>query len=264
MRIKDLRALRQRKERERTGLYLAVGTRVVGEALALGAPLELLVASPELLRGTFAAGVLAEGRRAGLPVLELTAAAMASLVEQDGRHGLAAVVRQRWTRLEALRPGGGDCWVALDAVQYPGNLGTVLRTADAVGAPGVLLLEASADPHDPASVRASMGALFGLRLVRTGFAELAAWAGRHGVAMIGSSPSARLDYRAATYRRPLLLLLGGAARGLSAERLALCDRVVSIPMAGRGDSLNLAVAAGLLLYEVYRGGLRIERPSVSS
>jgi TrmH family RNA methyltransferase len=189
---------------------------------------------------------------------------MASLVEQDGRHGLAAVVRQRWTRLDALRPDRDDCWVALDAVQYPGNLGTVLRTADAVGAKGVLLLEASADPHDPASVRASMGALFGLRLVRTGFAELAAWAGRHGVVMIGSSPSAGLDYRTATYRRPLLLLLGGEARGLSAEQLAACDRVVAIPMAGRGDSLNLAVAAGLLLYEAYRGDSRTERPPVTS
>ncbi|HEY3082539.1 MAG TPA: RNA methyltransferase [Chloroflexota bacterium] len=252
MRIKDLRALRQRKERERTGLFLAVGTRIVGEALALGAPIELLVAAPELLRGQFASGVLDRAGRAGVPTLELTVAAMASLVENDGRHGLAAVVRQRWTPLESLRPGAEECWVALDAVQYPGNLGAVLRTAEAVGAAGLILLEQTADPHDPAAVRASMGALFAQRLVRTRFAELSVWAMRHGAALIGSSPSAGLDYRAATYPRRLVLLLGGEAHGLSPGQLAACDRVVRIPMAGRGDSLNLAVAAGLLLYEVYR------------
>ena len=253
MRIKELRALRRRAERERTGLFLAAGARVVGEALALGAPVELLAAAPERMRGPFAQGLLARARRDGLPCLELSATALAPLVEHDERQAVVAVVRQRWSWLDRLRPGPSDCWVALDAVQYPGNLGTVLRTAEAVGAAGLILLERGADPHDPAAVRASMGALFGQRLVRAGFADLAAWAGRHDVALVGSSPSGGLDYRAATYRRPLVLLLGSEAHGLSPAQLAACQQVVRIPMAGRGDSLNLAVAAALLLYEVFRG-----------
>jgi len=144
--------------------------------------------------------------------------------------------------------------VALDGVQYPGNLGTVLRTAEAVGAEGIVLLDRTADPYDPLAVRASLGALFALPLARADFADLVDWARQHGARLVGTSPRAAIDYRAARYARPLVLVLGGERSGLAPARLDACDEVVRIPMSGRGDSLNLAVAAGLLLYEAYRAG----------
>ena len=131
------------------------------------------------------------------------------------------------------------------------SLAAILRTCDAVGGAGVILLGSTTDPYDPAAVRASMGAIFSQRLARTSFAELTAWCGRHSVAVVGTSPSAPLDYQAVAYQSPLVLLMGSEPRGLSSEQQALCDLTVNIPMVGHSDSLNLAVATGIMLYEVF-------------
>jgi TrmH family RNA methyltransferase len=252
MRVGDVRALARRAERERTGLFFAEGARAAALVFELGWTVEAVVSAPRAAGGAVAGWVLAEARSRGVPVLELPEETFATLVRGDERHPVGAVVRQRWTRLACARPGGGLCWLALDGVQYPGNLGTVLRTAEAVGAEGVVLLDRTADPYDPLAVRASLGALFGLPLARAGFGELVAWAAAHGARLVGTSPGAATDYRQGRYARPLVLVLGGERRGLAPEQLAACAEVVRIPMTGRGDSLNLAVAAGLLLYEAYR------------
>jgi TrmH family RNA methyltransferase len=252
MRVRDVRALARRAERERTGLFFAEGARAAALALELGWAVEAVLFTPRAAGGAVAAWVLAEARARGLPVLELPEETFATLVRGDERHLVGAVVRQRWTRLGCERPGGGLCWLALDGVQYPGNLGTVLRTAEAVGAEGVVLLDRTADLYDPLAVRASLGAMFALPVARASFGDLVAWARRHGAQLVGTSPGAPTDYRQGRYTRPLVLLLGSERSGLTPEQLAACDEVVRIPMAGRGDSLNLAVAAGLLLYEAYR------------
>lgn len=166
--------------------------------------------------------------------------------------GIGAVVRQRWTPLADARPAG--CWVALETVQSPGNLGAIIRTGEAVGAAGLILIGDAVDPYDPACVRATMGSLFAQRLVRTSAEKLRAWAGQHGVLMAGTSPDAAVDYRAVAYRPPVVLLMGWERRGLSAEGQSLCDVMVRIPMAGRTDSLNLAVATGVMLYEIFSQG----------
>jgi TrmH family RNA methyltransferase len=142
--------------------------------------------------------------------------------------------------------------VALDAIQYPGNLGTILRTCDATGAAGVILLGATSDPYDPESVRASVGAIFSLQLARASPAEFAAWKRERGISVAGTSPAAALDYRAAAYAPPVVLLMGCERSGLPPALQALCDVLVRIPMVGRSDSLNLAVATSLMLYEVFR------------
>ncbi len=141
--------------------------------------------------------------------------------------------------------------MALDQVHSPGNLGTILRTGDAVGASGLILLGDSVDPYDPACVRATMGAIFAQRLVRATAQEFAAWKRRSGVRLVGTSPHAAHDYRGVSYPARTVLFMGGERKGLSEERQRLCDDLVRIPMVGRGDSLNLAIATGVLLYEVF-------------
>jgi TrmH family RNA methyltransferase len=249
--IKQIRALAQRKERDARKLFFIEGIRIVTAACETGAPIETVVVAPELLTSTHGRTVARTLRQRGVPSLEVTGELFGRLSAKEGPQGLAAVVRQRWAPLDQAAPDTGLGWIALDAAQDPGNLGTILRTNDAVGGAGVILVGPTTDPHDPAAVRASMGALFAQQLVRTGFAELAAWKRRHGVFMVGTSDKAATDYQALRYPQPTVLLMGSEQKGLSAEQQALCDAMVRIPMVGRSDSLNLAVATGVLLYEIF-------------
>lgn len=247
--VKEIRALRQRKERDRTGLCLADGIRLVGEAVQVGAGVEAIVAAPQLLRSTFAQELIANRGRE-VAYLEVSPQVFGSLSARDRPQGLAAVVRQRWEPLEQVRLAADHCWVVLDGPQDPGNLGTIARTSDAVGGAGIILLGDTADPYDPATLRASMGAIFSQRLVRATRSEFANWKRRWAYTVVGTSDAAAAEYRSVDYQPPLLLLMGGEREGLPAEQQAMCDLVVRIPMAGRSDSLNLAVATALVLYEI--------------
>lgn len=160
-------------------------------------------------------------------------------------------MRQRWCRLDEIGVVRDACWVALSAVQSPGNLGSLLRTADAVGATGLVAIGPDVDPFDPAVVRATMGSIFGRRFARASLEDFARFARRAGCAIVAATPHATRDYRAVSYRRPVALLLGSERRGLTDQEERAADIAVRIPMAGRTDSLNLAVAASVLLYEVY-------------
>jgi len=141
--------------------------------------------------------------------------------------------------------------VALDAAQDPGNIGTIMRTGDAFGSAGLILLGNCADPYDLTALRASMGAIFSQRLAKTSFADFADWKQRFNYYVTGTSRAAARDYRKVFYRFPMVLLMGSERVGLSSEQQALCDQMVSIPMVGRSDSLNLAIATGIVLYEVF-------------
>lgn len=251
-RIRDVKALRLRKTREQTGLCYVEGIRAVGEAIQAGAELETLVVAPRRLASEFGLGLVAEAADRGVPVLEVTTDVFRSLSDRDGPQGLAAVVRQRWAEIDELAPTAGDRLVALDAIGDPGNLGTIVRTCDASGASGVILLGASTDPYDPAAVRAGMGAIFSTTLVRTTFNHLRAWTRERRTTLVGSSASGAVDYREADYGDPTVLLMGSEREGLSTEQREACDALVRIPMLGRASSLNVAVATGLLLYEVLR------------
>jgi TrmH family RNA methyltransferase len=249
--ISRIRALRSRKERERSGLAFVEGIRRVVEAAGQPAAIETLVVAPDLLTSALGHDLLREQRAAGTPCLHVSAAVFGTLASRERPQGLGAVVRQRWQRLEQVARDDNRCWVALEAVQDPGNLGTILRTADAVGAAGVILLGPATDPYDPAAIRASMGAVFTQQLVRAQPAELAQWVRRRGIGVIGASGAAPHDYRAIVYPRPLVLLMGSERQGLSAAQQALCGQIVRIPMVGHSDSLNLAVATSLVLYEIF-------------
>jgi TrmH family RNA methyltransferase len=249
--VKTIRALNSRKQRDNSGRFFVDGLHLVAAAIQQQAEIETCVVAPELLISPFGRELARALAQCSAQVLELTADVFQSLAAKEHAQGLGIVAHQRWLDLARVRPQAGQCWVALDTVQYPGNLGAILRTCDAVGGAGVILLGNTTDPYDPAAVRASLGAIFSQRLARASFAEFAAWRRRHNIVVVGTSPAAALDYKAVAYQPPLVLLMGSEPRGLAREQQALCDVVVNIPMVGHSDSLNLAVATGIMLYEIF-------------
>ncbi len=249
-RIKAIRKLQDRKSRQESGQFFLEGIRIVGQALESGAPVECLLVAPDLLRSEQAWGWVNQARERGVEVLETSAEVFERLSSKEGPQGLAAVVRQRWEDLARVQPEMGRPWVALEAVADPGNLGTILRTSDAAGGAGVILIGQSTDPFDPSAVRASMGALFNQRLVKTSGPQFLDWKRSTGCFMVGTSDAAGQDYHAMRYPDPLVVLMGSERQGLSQDLLQACDAVVSIPMLGKSDSLNLAVATAVVLYEV--------------
>jgi TrmH family RNA methyltransferase len=257
--VKAIRALNSRKQRDGSGRFFVDGLHLVAAAIQQQAEIETCVVAPELLTSPFGRELARALAQCSAQVVEVTADVFQSLAAKEHAQGLGVVAHQRWLDLARVRPQAGQCWVALDTVQYPGNLGAILRTCDAVGGAGVILLGSTTDPYDPAAVRASMGAIFSQRLARASFAEFAVWCRRYNVVVVGTSPAAALDYQAVAYQPPLVLLMGSEPRGLARDQQALCNVVVNIPMVGHSDSLNLAVATGLMLYEVFnqqRGALR--------
>jgi TrmH family RNA methyltransferase len=249
--IKAIRKLRERKERQASGTFYIEGLRIVGEAVDQGAKIQTLVAAPELLTSEFGRGLLARAVQKGLPVLEVSADVFANLALKEGPQGLAAVIYQNFGSLDKVQLNDRDIWVALDAVADPGNLGTIMRTLDSVGGKGVILLDQSTDPYDPTATRASMGALFSLSIVKSTFEAFAAWKQANQIDLIGTSGAASEDYHRMSYPDRFVLLMGSERHGLLEHHINLCDRLVSIPMVGKSDSLNLAVSTGVVLYEVF-------------
>jgi RNA methyltransferase, TrmH family len=253
--IKQARALQQRKVRDETGLFVVEGIRHVGEAVEAKAQVEYICYAPELLESDFAYQLLEQQMAAGRHCYALAPEVFRSLAEKDNPQGILAVVRQSTAALADLHPGNFAWGVALVAPQDPGNLGTILRTIDAVGASGLLLLDGGADPAHPNAVRASMGAQFWLPVVSAAFADFAAWAKGHGYHLYGTSAHGSVDYRAVpAYARPCILLLGSEQKGLLPEQTAICEQLIRLPMQGRVSSLNLAVAAGVMLYQMGEPG----------
>jgi TrmH family RNA methyltransferase len=239
--------LRQRKERAASGLFVVEGLHHVGSALEAGWEIETLIYAPDLLKGDFAQSLLEAAQRSGFKLQPVSAKVMDSLAEKDNPQGILALVKQRdynFGNLDAIRSG-----VALVSPQDPGNLGTILRTLDAVGSDVLFLLEGGVDLYHPTCVRASMGTIFWKPIVQANFNEFVNWAKPGKIQIVGTSAHAQVDYREITLGdSPWILLLGSEQKGLSEEQMAACDVTVSMPMRGKVSSLNLAVAAGILLY----------------
>jgi TrmH family RNA methyltransferase len=227
------------------------GLRFVAYAVQHHIPLETLVVCHSLLDHPFAHRLVQQQKQLGTPIVEVPATVFRDLSRVLEPQGIGAVMRQRWEPLEQVRPDAELCWLALQTVNSPGNLGTMLRTSEAVGGAGIILLDNSIDPYDPAAVRATMGSIFSQRFVRTSIAAFKRWKQRHSCMLVGTSPSAPHDYHAVTYQRPTLLLMGEERKGLPQELQALCDIMVRIPMVGETDSLNLAIATGIMVYELF-------------
>lgn len=245
--VKAVRALHLRKEREETGLFLAEGLKIVIEAVELGhAPRTLLYgpgASHPLLNKAIQATEAAGGE-----VIEVTQGILEKISRRENPQMVIGVFAQAFTPLEALEPQSAACWVALQQVRDPGNLGTVIRTADAAGCGGVILVGDCCDPYSVEAVRATMGSIFAVKIAKASVEEFLAWRKSWPGSVVGTLLSATTDYRAAEYRRPTLVLMGSEQAGLPQGLAAACDVAVKIPMRGRADSLNLAVATGIMIY----------------
>ncbi len=251
--IKRIRALEQRKGREREGVFVVEGIQPVWQAVESGAGIDTLIVAPELLTSAPSREMVARQRAAGVAVAEVGAAVFARIASREHPSGLAAIVRMARRSLADLAVTPDARFVALHEIGNPGNLGTILRTVDAVGGDGVLLVGAGTDPYHPSAVKASMGTLFRVPVVQVDdLAAAQAWCRARGIALITTSDRAPHDHWDVTYPAPSLLLLGNEGRGLPPEVIAAGDLAVRIPMLGSADSLNLAVAAGVLLYEILR------------
>ncbi|WP_420391401.1 TrmH family RNA methyltransferase [Acuticoccus sp.] len=245
--VKAVRALHQRKARAESGLFLAEGHKLVLDALAAGWPPTMIVAL-EPGDGPVA-DLAARVRAAGADVVFANAMVMEKLARRDNPQTVLGVFEQRVVLPSALRPG---TIVVLEEPRDPGNVGTIVRTADAIGAAGVVLVGASADPFGVEAVRATMGSIFHVPLARTDAAGFEAYAARFDGAVVGTHLAASLDVRDLEPREPQLLVMGTEQSGLSDRLAAACTSLVRIPMAGRADSYNLAVATALALYELRR------------
>jgi TrmH family RNA methyltransferase len=248
--IKQARALRQRKDRDAHGLFLVEGIAHVAAAVEARAPIDSIFYAPDRLTSTFARELVARASAGGVPAQAVSAEVFESISDKDNPSGLLAVARKPISNLQLLITNHQSLYTALLSPQDPGNVGAILRTLDAVNGGGLLLLDGGADPYHPGAVRASMGALFHRPVVSCSFPEFVDWARARGVQIAGTSAHASTDYRAAGYRRPLALLMGNEQKGLSPDHLARCDLAVRLPMEGKVSSLNLAVAAGVMLYEI--------------
>ena len=242
--IKQARALRQKKARVESGLFLVEGIHHVGEVVEAGWDVETILYASGLLTSPFAHDLISRLNFQPQPV---TAQVMESLADKENPQGILAIVRQKKTQLKDLKPIRRA--VALVASQDPGNVGTVLRSMDAVGADALFMLDGGVELYHPTVIRASMGTLFWKPVIQTSFDEFIKWARQEKHQLIGTSAKADSDYRALIPREPWSLVLGNEQKGLSPEQTAACEVTVSLPMHGRVSSLNLAVAAGVLLYQ---------------
>jgi RNA methyltransferase, TrmH family len=247
--VKQVRALRQRKGRSKSGLFLVEGIHHVGEAIAAGWRIEVMLYSPEQLTSSYARDLLDTQSRLNIHCAALKSELFREITDKEHPQGILAIVHKRKMSLEDVSVEQFRLGAALVTPQDPGNVGTILRTLDSVGANGLFLLDGGVDPYHPSVVRASMGSIFWIPPVEASFDEFITWARRHVLQLVGTSAHASSDYR--VYKRgsqPVVLVLGSEQKGLSQEQVMACDLNLTIPMKGRASSLNLAVAAGILLF----------------
>jgi RNA methyltransferase, TrmH family len=249
--IKQVRSLRQKKGRQGSGLFLVEGIHHVGEALEAGWDMQTLVYAPDLLSSDYARRLVEDQSRRAVNCVPLTRDLFADIAEKDNPQGILAVVHQRHLTFDDVIPEKFQFGAAVISPQDPGNVGTILRTLDAVAADGLFLLDGGVELYHPSLVRASMGTLFWKQVVQSSFLEFNQWRQKNGYRLIGTSAHAAASRREYLWgNRPTILLLGSEQKGLTPEQISLCDAMVSLPMKGRGSSLNLAVAAGILLYQM--------------
>jgi TrmH family RNA methyltransferase len=248
--VKLLRSLRDKKARRSEGLFLAEGLRILAEARDSGRLPEIIAFSPEGAKHQLAAEIIAATEAAGGDAIETSADILSKMSGKDNPQMLLGAYRQPETSLERIDRAKADLWIAAQALRDPGNIGTILRTGDAVGAGGLILIDDSADPYSVEAVRASMGAIFTQDVAVTRWPEFIAWLRSGDGQLVGTSLKASEDYLDVQYLRPCFLLIGNEQQGLPAGYEAECDLLVKIPMAGRADSLNAAMAAAVMAFAI--------------
>jgi TrmH family RNA methyltransferase len=248
--VKRLRSLRDKKARREEGLFLAEGLRIIAEARDSGQLPEIIAFSAAGAEHPLAAEIIAATEVAGGEAIETTPDILSKMSGKDNPQMLLGAYRQPETALDQIDRSSAPLWIVTQALRDPGNIGTILRTGDAVGAGGLILVDDSADPFSVEAVRASMGAVFTQAIATARWDEFIVWLRNGPGQLVGTSLKATTDYLEAEYQAPCFLLIGNEQQGLPAEYEAACDLLVKIPMAGRADSLNAAVAAAVMAFQV--------------
>ncbi|EJN00575.1 RNA methyltransferase [Phyllobacterium sp. YR531] len=257
--VKDLRSLALKKFRDQQGVFLAEGLKLVIDALDLGWTIKTLVYSKAGKGNSLVEQVAARTVAKGGDVLEVNEKIISAITRRDNPQMVVGVFQQNLHALSAVRPEGNDVFVALDRVRDPGNLGTIIRTADAAGAKGIILIGDTTDPFSLETVRATMGSVFAVPLIRATESEFLAWREGFQGLIIGTHLKGAVDYRTIPYaNKPVVLLMGNEQQGLPDQLAATCDRLARIPQQGRADSLNLAIATGVMLFEIRRDALKLD------
>ncbi len=236
--VKWLRGLALKKNREEEGLFIIEGQRDVQAAVDAGWQVHTLVATHVLPAIKAERGV------------QVSADLMSRIVNRDNAQDVIAVIKQRWAEPATANQG---LWLGLEDIRDPGNLGTIIRTADAVSCAGIALIGQTCDPFAPEVVRATMGSLPRMPLVRFDHAAFTAWRSQYKGRLIGTHLDGAIDYRSVDYTPSnMMVVMGSESAGLSDKLAAMCDQRVKIPMSGATESLNLAIASAVMLYEARR------------
>lgn len=262
--VKAIRGLALKKNREREGVFVAEGMKLATDALAAGWTVRTLVHTRALTDlpglGERVSDLAAKVRAKGGDVLIVSDKIMSAITKRENAQSVIAVIEPRIAPLSAAKPGEHETWLALDRARDPGNLGTIIRTADCLGASGVILVGQTTDVFALEAVRATMGSLFHVPLFAgdeaTFIDQCHRWKNERNVKVIGTHLKGAVDHRSIDYSEgPNLLVMGNEQQGLTDALAEKCDHLALIAMAGQADSLNLAVATGIMLFEARRHAL---------
>jgi len=261
--IKEIRGLALKKNRDQSGTFMAEGLKLVSDAVEKGWNVKTLVFGKSLASeielkqrvDMLAAKVLANGG----DILEVSNKVLSTITKRDNPQMVVGIIEQKWQALEHVKPGRNGFWIALDRVRDPGNLGTIIRTADAVGADGVLLIGQVTDAFAIEAVRATMGSIFHMPLVHSDMQQFLQWRQNWPGIVVGTHLKGAVDHRTINYsEKPVMLLMGNEQQGLPDELAEACDHLALIAMDGAADSLNLAIATGIMAFEVRRHALKMD------
>lgn len=256
--VKEIKGLvAQRKHRSQSGLFVAEGLKLATDALEAGWDVRYLALGPEGRDNPIAQKAAATAKARGALILEVSTAVMSAVTRKDNPQMVVGVYGQKLLSATEVDPKGSNLWVALDRIRDPGNLGTIIRTVDAVGGAGVMLVGDCTDPFAVEAVRATMGSLFHVPLARMTKDEFKALAEKWSGTVAATHLKGSVDYRTPDYKEPVLLVMGNEQKGLEDDMADACSTLIRIPQVGQADSLNLAVATGIALYEVRRKHLEL-------
>ena len=250
-RIKSIKALAQKKNRDQDGTFLVEGMKLVRDAFENGWEIETLIYAATTNDNVQVTELAAKLRVAGADILEVNEKVLSSITRRDNPQMVVGVMRQNWKRAPKNPKDKSSVWIALDRVRDPGNLGTIIRTADSAGVEGIILVGETTDPFSLEATRASMGSIFNVPLVRMGVDEFLKWRISWEGMIVGTHLEGATDFRTIDYQsQPVLLLMGNEQQGLPDDLAATCDKLALIPMHGAADSLNLAIATGVMLFHM--------------
>ena len=248
--IRLARSLKLRKKREEEQRFLVEGLFHLGEALEAKAKLDFVLVAPQLIRNDFGQKLMISIEKSNIPLYEVDEQILDELSLREKSSGFLGVGESQALSLNEANINRSRGFLGLIRPQDPGNVGSILRSVDAFGVEGILLLDGGVDAYHPAAIRAGMGAHFWKKIIRSTFSEMVDWAEQHDVQILGSSAKGGIDISQVESKKPYVLLMGSEREGLSKSEMDQCGHIISLPMKGRSSSLNLSVAAGIMLFEL--------------